>query len=93
MTKAELIEKLAEKLELSKAKTNEVLTTVVDTIKESLENNEKVPLTGFGTVETVVRPARTGRNPQTGEALQIPERRAVKFKSSGTFTDSLNHKN
>ena len=71
MNKAELVEAIAKETGLTKTKSGEVLTTIVNTITESLKNGEKVSLVGFGTWTTTKRAERKGRNPKTGEEITI----------------------
>ncbi|MDF2610929.1 MAG: histone family protein DNA-binding protein, partial [Lachnospiraceae bacterium] len=71
MNKAELVAAIAEKTELSKKDSEKALKAFVDVVTEELTKGEKVQLVGFGTFEVAERPARTGRNPQTKEAITI----------------------
>ena len=82
MNKAELVENVALSLEISKVKSNELVTAVLEAIKESLIKEEKVTLIGFGTFDTPHRDARKGRNPKTGEEIPITARRVVTFHAS-----------
>ena len=61
-----------------------------DTVAEQLKAGEKIQLVGFGTFEVAERAARTGKNPQTGEAIKIPASKAPKFKAGKALKDSLN---
>ena len=79
--KQDLIAKVAETAELSKKQAALVVSTVFDTIAESLANGEKVQLIGFGSFEVRERAERKGRNPQTGEELVIPATKAPAFKA------------
>ena len=79
--KQDLIVKVAETAELSKKQAALVVSTVFDTISESLANGEKVQLIGFGSFEVRERAERKGRNPQTGEELVIPATKAPAFKA------------
>ena len=72
MNKADLVNSISEKTGLTKTKSNEVVDSIVSTITESLRNGEKVTLVGFGTFTTSKKEARKGRNPKTGETLEIP---------------------
>ena len=71
MNKSELIVALAQKAELSKKDAEKALTAFVDVVTESLKAGDKVQLVGFGTFESKDRPARTARNPRTGEEITI----------------------
>ena len=79
--KQDLIAKVAETAELSKKQAALVVSTVFDTIAESLANGEKVQLIGFGSFEVRKRAERKGRNPQTGEELVIPATKVPAFKA------------
>jgi DNA-binding protein HU-beta len=82
MNKAQLIEAIASKTTLSKKEAHGILETITDTIKGSLKGGEKVSIPGFGTFHMTDRLARTGRNPRTGETIQIKAKKVVKFKPS-----------
>lgn len=81
MNKTELVNALAERTGLSKKSAEEVLTTALDLITETLAQGEKVQLVGFGSFEVRERAPRIGRNPRTKEEVAIPASRAVQFKS------------
>jgi DNA-binding protein HU-beta len=81
MTKADLIEKMASDAQISKKEAAAALAALTEAITQALKKKEgKVTLVGFGTFKKVRRKARTGRNPQTGEALKIKAHNAVTFK-------------
>ena len=90
MNKADLVNSLAEKTGLTKTKSNEVIDTLVSVISGALSNGEKVTLVGFGTFTTSKRDARKGRNPKTGETVDIPSKRVAKFKAGSELTKSVN---
>ena len=91
MTKAELIEKVQERTSgLSKKEAAELVESIFDTIKESMEAGENIKVSGFGNFVVRDKSARTGRNPQTGEAIEIAARRVLTFKPSGVLKKSLN---
>ena len=90
MNKAELIDAVASSADLSKAVATQAVDAVVDTITESLRNGDSVTLVGFGTFEVRARAARTGRNPQTGEEIQIKASRAPAFKAGKALKDAVN---
>jgi len=91
MTKADFIKAIAEQhQDLSKSKVESILDSVFDTISANLDDGEKVTWAGFGSFETSKRAARQGRNPQTGEALQIPASTHVSFKIGKKLKDYLN---
>ena len=81
MNKNELIAAMAEKSGLTKVDAGKALDAYMDAVKESLAKDEKVTLIGFGTFEAVQRPARTARNPRTGESIKIKAKKAAKFKA------------
>lgn len=90
MTKAELIESVASKVDLSRAVAEQAVNTVFEDIVGALRQGDKVNISGFGTFSVSIRKARTGRNPKTGESIEISASRAAKFKAGKTLKDSLN---
>ncbi len=80
MNKGDLIDRIAEKANLSKTTAAGALNSALDRIEIALREGDNVTLVGFGTFSIADRKARIGRNPQTGAALQIPARRVAKFK-------------
>ncbi len=80
MNKADLVEAMASQAGLSKAQANDALDAFTETVTKTLKKGDRVTLVGFGTFSTSDRAARTGRNPQTGEAIKIKAKRVVKFK-------------
>ena len=88
MNKADLVKELEKKLGSRKA-ANDALETVLDTIVREVAKGGKVAITGFGTFDRVDRAARTGRNPHTGEALDIPASRAPAFKAGKPLRETL----
>ena len=90
MTKADLIEKMANDAGITKAAAGAVLDSFVTNVSKALkEKDGKVTLVGFGTFSKVRRKARKGRNPQTGEAIKIKARNVVKFKPGKKLQDSV----
>ncbi|MED1408024.1 MULTISPECIES: HU family DNA-binding protein [Bacillus] len=81
MNKTELIKNVAQSAEISQKEATVVLQTVVESITNTLAAGEKVQLIGFGTFEVRERAARTGRNPQTGEEMQIAASKVPAFKA------------
>ena len=81
MTKAELIERIAAKAKISKKAANIALNTFVGATTNALKRGERVALVGFGTFSVAKRKARTARNPRTGETINVPARKAPKFKA------------
>lgn len=90
MNKTQLVDALALAADLPKAKANLVLDTVLDLITQGLVQDKEVPLTGFGKFLAKIRAARTGRDPRTGGALQIPEKIVVSFKAGKFLEDAVN---
>jgi DNA-binding protein HU-beta len=90
MTKAELIETLANKLPMNKAEAEKAINIVLDDIITALKAGQRVNISGFGTFSVSDRQARTGRNPKTGESIQISASRSAKFKPGKQLKDSLN---
>ena len=90
MNKAEVIDKIVEKTELSKSEVEKVISSFFETIKSSLKDKQNVRLVGFGTFSSNKRKARVGRNPQTGEEINIPSCHYPKFKPGKEFKDYLN---
>ena len=87
MNKTELSAEIAEKAGLSKKDSEAAVKAFVDAVSESLKKGDKVQLVGFGTFEVSERPARTGRNPQTGETIEIAASRTPKFKAGKALKD------
>ena len=90
MTKAELIEALSNKLPLNKADAERAINIVLDDVIAALRQGERVTISGFGTFSVSERQARTGRNPKTGESIEIAASRSAKFKPGKRLKDSLN---
>lgn len=90
MNKTELITAMAEQTELSKKDVEKTLKAFIDTVTEELKKGEKVQLVGFGTFEVTERAAREGRNPQTGETIEIAACIAPKFKAGKQLKEALN---
>ncbi|MCK4608114.1 MAG: HU family DNA-binding protein [Gammaproteobacteria bacterium] len=90
MNKTEFIEKIVEACgDLSKAQANRVVDAFTDTITESLAKKEDVVFVGFGTFTTSERQAREGRNPQTGETIQIAAATVARFKPGKKLKDAV----
>ena len=90
MTKAELVEFVAESADLTKADAARALDAVVAGVTKGLKKEGKVTLVGFGTFTAKKRAARTGRNPQTGEEVKIAARVVPGFKAGNKLKDALN---
>ena len=89
MNKAELIGAVAGKANLSKNDARAAVEAMVSTIEAAMKNGDKVSLVRFGTFSAPTRPARQGRNPQTGEAIQIPARKVPKFTPGRSLRESI----
>lgn len=85
MTKNELIEKVAKKANLTKRASADAVNSLFNLVRDSLVRGEKVVITGFGTFLIRSRTARRGRNPQTGETIQIPGRKLPGFTAGKTI--------
>jgi DNA-binding protein HU-beta len=90
MTKTELIEGLANKLGMHKSEAEKAINIILDDIIAALRQGDRVNISGFGTFSVSSRRPRTGRNPKTGEAIQISASRSAKFKAGKQLKDSLN---
>ncbi|MDF2682734.1 MAG: hbs [Brevibacillus sp.] len=87
MNKTELIAKVAEMTELTKKDSSKAVDAILDSISSSLQNGEKVSLIGFGNFEVRERAARKGRNPQTGEEIEIASSKLPAFKPGKELKD------
>ena len=90
MNKTELVDALAKETNLSKKDVETVLKSFVDVVTGELKDGGKVQLVGFGTFEVSERAAREGRNPQTGETMEIKASKAPKFKAGKALKDAIN---
>ena len=90
LTKAGLIDSMYNQVGLSKTKSAQVVDSLLEIIKETLEDGEDVLISGFGKFCVKEKKRRRGRNPQTGEDLMLGERRVVTLKCSGRLRDKLN---
>ena len=90
MNKAELIDRIAESSDISKAAAGRALDAAIDAITDSLKSSESVSLVGFGTFLVRDRAARTGRNPRTGEPLEIAAAKNPAFKAGKALKDAVN---
>ncbi|WP_431153188.1 HU family DNA-binding protein [Acidovorax facilis] len=85
MNRADLVEILAAKHDLSKVAAGAILETLIDTIQTAVKKDDAVQLVGFGTFKAAKRAARTGKNPSTGEAIKIPAATVPKFVAGAKF--------
>ncbi len=82
MTKSELIGQIAANAGISKSDADKAYDAIISAIKSGLKSDGSVPLTGLGTFKVTHRAARMGRNPSTGQSIQIPAKNVLKFKAS-----------
>jgi integration host factor subunit alpha len=90
MTKADIIEQIYEKVGFSKKESAEIVELVFDTMKETLERGEKIKISGFGNFVVRQKRPRIGRNPQTGEEIEITARKVLTFRPSQVLKAALN---
>jgi DNA-binding protein HU-beta len=90
MNKSQLVEAIAHQTDINKKQAAATLDAITSTITSSLASGEEVSLVGFGTFKVSDRAARAGRNPQTGEAIQIKASRVPSWKPGKTVKDSVN---
>lgn len=89
MNKADLVSRVAESTDLSKKDVTKVIDAVFDAIAEALQQGDKVQLVGFGNFEIRERSARKGRNPQTGEEIDIPASKVPAFKPGKALKEGI----
>ena len=89
MTKEELITKAAQDAGITKVQATKALKAIIGGIERALKKGDKVSLVGFGTFSVVKRAARSGRNPATGKAIQIPAAKIPKFKPGKKLRDAV----
>lgn len=90
MTKAELIEAVYSKVGISKKESADLVELIFDTMKDTLSKGEKIKISGFGNFVVREKRSRMGRNPQTGESMEISERRVLTFRPSQVLKNDLN---
>ena len=91
MTKADLVNKVFEQIGGTKKEATDTVEKLFDVIKGVIIQGESVKISGFGNFLVKTKRARTGRNPQTGETIQISPRRVLTFKPSQVLRDGVNH--
>jgi integration host factor subunit alpha len=91
MTKVDIIENIYEKVGFSKKEVSKIVESVFDIIKETLQTEDKIKISGFGNFVIRNKRARRGRNPQTGSDIEISPRRILTFKPSQVLKAGLNH--
>ena len=92
MNRAELVSKIAEESKLTKKASEQALSSMINAISTELKKGGKVQLVGFGTFEVRTRAARVGHNPQTGDKIKIPARKAPVFKAGKALKELVNKK-
>ncbi|WP_346798360.1 HU family DNA-binding protein [Halomonas sp. Bachu 37] len=90
MNKSELIEAIAASADIPKAAATRALDAMVESVTDSLKKGESVSLVGFGTFTIKERAARTGRNPQTGQPIEISAAKVPSFKAGKALKDAVN---
>ena len=85
MTKAEIVEKVAQEVKISKAAAGKALAVITDSIAQAIKKGQKVSLIGFGTFSVSQRKARKGRNPQTGKEIKIAAKKVPKFSAGAAL--------
>jgi len=90
VNKSELIEAIAASADIPKAAASRALDAMVETVTDSLKKGDSVSLVGFGTFQVKERAARTGRNPQTGQPIEISAAKVPSFKAGKALKDSVN---
>lgn len=90
MTKADLVERVAKEADMTKKDAEQLVEIVFDTIINTLNKGEKIELRGFGSFRLRERDARTGRNPKTGESVEIPAKRVAYFKPGKELKELVN---
>lgn len=90
MNKTELVRTVAEKAAVAQNVASDVINAAVDAIVEALAEGEEVAILGFGTFKVAERAARTGRNPQTGEVVEVAASKAPTFKASKALKEKFN---
>ena len=90
MTKVDIVEDIYEKVGFSKKEVAKIVESIFDIIKENLQHEEKIKISGFGNFVVRKKRSRRGRNPQTGEDIEITSRRILTFKPSQVLKSALN---
>lgn len=90
MNKSEIVAAVADRLNVRKTTAEAAVIAVLDTIQAAVANGDKVQITGFGAFEPVHKPARTARNPQTGQPIAVAESWAPKFRPGAEFKERVN---
>lgn len=89
MNKADIINKVHETIDVTKADAERAVECVIDTIVSSLKSGQEVSIAGLGIFSTKLRDARTARNPRTGESIEVPAMRVPKFRAAKGLKDAV----
>jgi len=89
MNKADIINKVHEELDVTKADAERAVETVIKTIVESLKDGTEVSIAGLGIFSAKMRNARTARNPRTGESIEVPAMRVPKFRAAKALKEAV----
>jgi len=90
VNKSELVDAVADSADISKAAASRAVDAMISTVSSALQNGDQVSLVGFGTFSVKERAARTGRNPRTGESIEIPAAKNPVFKAGKALKDAVN---
>ena len=90
MTKADLIDEVSRAVEMTRKDSESIVETIFDSVVRALRRSEKIEIRGFGSFRTRQRKARTGRNPKTGEKVEVPAKTIPFFKPSKELKDLIN---
>ena len=93
MTKADLVDRIFEKIGLSKKEAQEIIEILFDTMKQAFVEGESVKISGFGTFNVRQKMARRGRNPKTGDEIEITPRKVITFRSSNQLKSGIGKRN
>ncbi len=89
MNKADLVDKVHSVVQGTKTQAENVVESLIDTITASLKKGDEVSIAGLGIFSTKMRPARTGRNPRTGESIEVPAMRVPKFRAAKALKEAV----
>ncbi|MEK9177186.1 MAG: HU family DNA-binding protein [Patescibacteria group bacterium] len=89
MNKADLADKVHSVLQGTKTQAESVVETIIETVTEALKKGDEVSVAGLGIFSTKMRPARTGRNPRTGESIKVPSMRVPKFRAAKALKEAV----
>jgi integration host factor subunit beta len=90
MTKADLIEEIAREVKMTRKDAETIIETIFDSVVRALRRGDKVEIRGLGSFRTRLRPPRVGRNPKTGERVEVPAKRVPHFRPSKELKDLVN---